>query len=332
MSKNNLITPSFADEAPLGVDSGVGHNKHGLICAANESRFVSGNFNEPLTALSVGWKDPENIDQILQRLAPAVLVPNRFSFRKADNAQAFLSETDDLRPIGSPFKTVGYSGTEVEARTYNRGLSLSIDHDEVDDLEGEVSQAVGRLRQRLARNSLRRLFVLLDTADTNDTAVWGASSNPDAGLRAMAKACADAIGILPNVFAIGELAWHYRLDSYETAARVNGQQRANLTPDQLAQYLMADVVEVVKARFQSTATVKSAVLVARIYAYLAMQGASKDDPSSVKRFVSNGSSGGFGVYRKDEAKFTVISVEHYENQVATGLGIQSLDITQGSDL
>lgn len=326
MSKN-LITPSFMEDSPLAIDLGEGKNPHGIVCAANEARFTAGNYNEPLTALSIGWKDPEDIEGILQRLFPEVFVPKRFSFRKANNAEAFLSDSDDLRPIGSPFKRVEYSGTMAEARTYNRGLTVRIDHDEVDDVEAEVTATVGRLRQRLSRNSLRRGFVLLDAADHADgNKEFDVDTNPDGHIRAAGKLSADSTGIYPNVYAIGEAAWHLRLDAYEGATRVNSQNRANWTAQQLAAYLMADVVEIVKARYQSSATAKGAILSARIYAYLAIQGVGKDDPSAVKRFRSNGRAGvGFGVFRKDGDKWTDVSMEHYENLVATGSGVESLD-------
>lgn len=324
--KAPILVPDFF--APLGHDLGPGRNPAGLICAANESRFVSGHYSEPLTAYTVGWRDPENLDAQIQRLFPEVPVTPRFSFKSAENAEAFLSETDDLRPSGSPFKRVAYTGHEQEARTYNRGLTVRIDHDDVDDLEAEVQKFVGWLLQRLNRNRLRRGMALLDAGDTNDAVVWDADGKPDTDIRGMGKASADITGIYPNVYAYGELAWHFRLNSYETPNRQD-TRRAEMTPEQLRLYLMADAVEIVKARYQSTATVKAAVLAARVYAYLSIQGASKDDPSAVKRFVSRPKSGGGnGVFRVDEEKYTDVSVEHYENMVATGLGISSRDVTE----
>ena len=326
-----LITPSFAD-TPIAEDLGAGRNKHGVICAATESRFVAGHYSEQLTGLTVGWKDPENLEAILDALFPIVPVSRRFDFKKAENAQAFLSEVDDLRAIGAPFKRVEYSGTEASSKTLNKGLTVSIDHDQTDDLEAEVALTVGRIQQRLVRNDLRRGMTLLDSQDANDTATWNAASNPDKTVRARLRASADTTGVFPNVVAFGELAWHYRLDAYEVASRNNGGLHADWTPERLAAYFMVDRVVPVKARYQSSATAKSAILSARIYAYLAMQGMSKDDPSAVKRFQSQARGGRFGVYREEHAKCTEVSVEHYSNIVYTGLGIVSLDVTQGSDV
>jgi len=328
--KSKILASALAAESIVAVDLGDFRNPHGLICAANESRFTSGHYSEPLTALTIGWKDPENLDQVIARLFPEVMVSRRFEFKKANNAEAFLSETDDIRAIGQKaFKSVEYSGTSTSSRTINKGLTVSIDHDQSDDIEGDVALAVGRLQQRLLRNELRRGFTLLDTLDhAGGNKEFDVDTNPDGFIRAMAKLSADTSGIYPNVFAIGEGAWHRRLDAYEGAQRVNSQARANYTPQQLAAYLMADVVEVVKARYQTTATAKGNLTGAtdRIYCYLATQGMSKDDPSAVKRFVSSSRGGGrWGVYRSEHEKCTDVSVEHYSNIVGTGVGVESID-------
>lgn len=331
MSKRKNI-PALADfgEHVLTVDAGQFRNPHGVVCAANESRFVSGHYSEQLTGLTVGWRDAENLEALLDRLFPMVMVSRRFDFKKANNAEAFLSEVDEIRAIGQKqFKSVQYTGTEASSKTLNKGLTISIDHDQTDDLEAEVVVSIARLQARLTRSELRRGFTLLDTLDTaGGNKEFDVDTNPDAHLRDMAIASADVSGLYPNVFAIGEGAWHKRLSAYEGAARANEAGHAAWTPAQLAAYLMADVVEVIKARYQSSLTAKGNVTGAtnRIYAYLASQGISKDDPSAVKRFVSSSRGGGkWGVYRVEHEKCTDVSVEHYSNIVGTGIGVASID-------
>jgi hypothetical protein len=317
-----VITPKFDLFAPLAKDLGVGMNPAGVICAANESRFTSGHYSEQLTGYTVGWKDPENIDALLQRLFPEVPVARRFDFKKAVNAQAFLSEIDDQRPIGSPFKVVEYTGENATDKTHNKGLTIRIDHDQTEDVEAERTLAVERLMQRLARNELRRGIALLEANDTTAGAVFSKTTNPDGLIRAMLKASADITGVRPNVVVYGEAAWDLRLDAYEDPARVQPTNRADKTPADLARYLMVDVVEIVKARYQSTATAKAAIVPSTVYGYLALQGAGKDDPSAVKRFTSKARSGQrYGVYVVEHEKFTDVSVEMYSNLVYTGLGI-----------
>lgn len=324
--KKSLISPAFADVLP--PDLGVGQNPTGVICAANEARFTSGHYSEQLTGYTVGWTDPEDLGAILDRLFPAVPVARRFDFKKAVNAQAFLSETDDVRAIGAPFKRIEYSGVSASDKTLNKGLTIRIDHDDVDDLAAAVQQATGRLLQRINRNELRRGIALLEANDATDSAVFSKATNPDGLIRTMLAASANVTGLRPNVVIYGEAAWDLRLDAYEDPARVQPTNRADRTPQELAQYLMVDVVEIVKARYQSTATAKAAVVPSTVYGYSAFQGAGKDDPSAVKRFVSSGRGGQkYGVYTVEHEKFTDVSVEMYSNIVYTGAGIVTRTVT-----
>lgn len=327
--KKSLLSPVHADPyASLGVDLGEGRNPSGLICAANEARFTAAHYSEALTAYTVGWRDPENVDAILQRLFPEVQVSRRFEFKKATNAEAFLSETDDNRSIGSEFKRVEYKGSSANEKTLNKGLTIRIDHDETDDLEGEKQLAVARLMQRLARNELRRGIALLEANDTTAGAIFNATTNPDGLIRTMLAASADVTGIRPNVVVYGEAAWDLRLDAYENPARVQPTNRADKTPEELARYFMVDLVEIVKARYQSSASAKSKIVPSTVYGYLAEQGAGKDDPSAVKRFTSRARGGQrYGVYVVEHEKFTDVSVEMYSNIVATGTGIITRTIT-----
>jgi hypothetical protein len=310
------------NNAPIMLDLGVGQNPSGIICAANEARFTSTHYSEPLTAYTVGWRDPENLDALLDTLFPSVSVGRRFEFKSATNAEAFLSESDDVRAIGAAFKRVEYKGSSVNEKTHNKGLTIRVDHD--DEIgEGWREMYVQMLMQRLLRNDLRRGIALIDAASTNAAATFSAATNPDGLSRTALKAGADASGIRPNVVVYGEAAWDLRLDAYEAPTRENGGNAAQLTKEQLATKLMVDVVEILKARYQSGAAAKSSVLGSVIYYYLALKGVTKDDPTNVKRFLTPARGGKWGVYVVEHEKYTDISVEHYSNIVITStIGIR----------
>jgi hypothetical protein len=304
------------NDAPILLDAGVGQNPAGIICAANEARFTSTHYSEPLTAYTVGWRDPENIDAFLDEMFPAVPVGRRFEFKQGDNDEAFLSESDDIRQIGSAFKRVEYKGSSVNQKTHNKGLTIRVDHDdEIGD--GWRESYVQLLMQRLLRNDLRRGIALIDAASTNVAAVWNAASNPDGTARTALKAGADASGIRPNIALFGEAAWDLRLDAYEAQDTPYAGRAASMTKEQLATKYMVDKVEVLKARYQSGAAAKSSILGLAVYYYFALKGVSKDDPTNVKRFTSPARGGRFGVYVVEHEKFTDISVEHYSNTVIT---------------
>lgn len=308
----------------LAADLGSGRNPVGEICAANEARFTATNFSEPLTAYAQGFRDPESLDDILQRLAPEVPVGRRFEFKKLSGDDSFLSETDDERAIGSSFKRVEFTGTSANEKTINKGLTVRVDHD--DEVGSDWRERyTAMLIQRLLRNDLRRLFTILDANDTNANKTWNSSANPDKDVRDALKAASDIVGIRPNVVVFGEAAFDLRLDVYEAQNTPYAGRAAGMSPADMAAKYMVDLVEVLKARYTSAAATKTAVLGSSVFAYQATQGASKDDPSNIKRFITPTDAGRFRVYVEEHAKFTDISVEHYSNIVATATtGIRRL--------
>ena len=89
---------AFRPEERLAPDNG--RLTPGQVALANESRFNASFYSEPLTAYAVGWRDQNHIEETLDFLFPPVQAGRRFEFKKADNAEAFYSETDDQRAIG----------------------------------------------------------------------------------------------------------------------------------------------------------------------------------------------------------------------------------------
>lgn len=297
------------------------------IQPATQSRFNVANFSEPLTAFTVGWKDPENIADLLEFIAPSITVGRRFEFKKATNAEAFLSEFDDVRSIGSAFKRVEYTGSSVNEKTLNKGLTIRIDHDEVasDDWQ---ERYVNMLMQRLYRNELRRALALIDAASASEKLTWGKTSNPDATIRTSLNKATSISGIRPNRILFGESAWDLRATTYEN--KEHPTSAAELSPAALAQKLLVDEIRILRARFNNTNGRPEPMLATSLYAYYAQNTATKDEPSNLKRFVTPTDSGtNFRVYIEEEAKYTEITVEHYSNIVITSdIGIQKLVINE----
>ncbi len=313
---------------PILLPHDDGNPPRGVVCAANEARFTSAHFSEPLTAYSVGWSDPSDLAGLLDFVAPPIPVGRRFEFKKADNAEAFLSETDDVRAIGAAFKRVEYTGTSVNEKTVNKGLTIRVDHDDVvgDDWAERYTTL---LMQRLLRNELRRALTALDAAATSSSKTWDQTSNPDADLRAALTDAADSSGVRPNRLLFGEAAWNLRAEAYD-AQDVGGALRlASLSPAELAAKLMLEGVRVAGARYQDAATTKAGIVGSSVYAFYAQDGLTKDEPSNLKRFVTPAEGGGnFRVYLEEHSKFTDLSVEHYSTIVATStLGVAELAVS-----
>lgn len=303
--------------AAIMADAGAA-NVPGQIYFANESRFNANHLSEPLTGYILGWRDPNNLEALLERIAPEVPVSRRFSYRTMDNAEFLLSETeDDLRPIGGDFKKVSYKGDEAEGKTDNRGLTIRLDLDEDDDSDALRQVYTQLLTQRLMRNRLRRAVALIDAACTNANVSFTSATNPDGLIRAMVNAGRDAAGVRPTKVLVGDTAWQYRLDAYEAMAD-KASAAAALARDEaaLARYLGVQDLVHLDAMYQSAAATKSMIVGAAAYAYYAESGLMKMDPSNVKRFVSNTRAGGrLAVYVEEHPKFIDITVECYERTI-----------------
>lgn len=303
-------------------------NVPGEIYLANEARFTSGNFSQALTAYSTGWRDTNNILATLNFIAPEIPVNRRFEFKKTTNSEEFLSESDDVRAIGSAFKRVEYKGSTVNEKTINKGLTIRIDKDDM--LDGDEERAVMRLKSRLLRNDLRRAVTALAAIDSSGTAkVWGATGKPDGDVLGAIVSAGDDAGMGPNRALYGLGAWQMRYQSYEQQATAGAFAALNATPEQVAAKLgLSGGALVSSERYQSAAATKSKVVGDIVAVFFAEDGIGKDDPSVLKRFVTPVGDGGIRVYRNEADKWIDISVEHYSNIVTTStVGAKKLTVT-----
>lgn len=314
---------------PLLADPGPGQlPSSGVIYAANDSRFVATNYNTPLTAYTLGWRDPDNVDALLDQIAPPIDSAERFTFKIADNAESFLSESDDIRPIGSAFKRVEYTGKEVDGRVFNKGLTIRVDNDEQVGPDWQ-ERYTGYLLARLARNDLRRAIAGLSSAATAQAVTWDANSNPDGDCRKYLRQAKAASGLRPNVALWGGSAWDARAQAYEAnTANAAKFMRGGDTVEQVRGRLMLDTMIASEVVYGTGAGNKTDVLGLIVILYNAAKGATKDDPSNIKRFVYKTAQGYYRVYVQTFNKYTEITVEHYSREyIVSTLGIIQLNVT-----
>lgn len=302
------------------------------VYAANEARFTEANFSEPLTQYSVGWRDPENIEEELEFWAPNVQVPRKFEYAEATNADEFMSETDDVRGVGADFKRVEYTGKKSNGRTLNKGLTMRVDLDNVDDGSNWQEAYTGRLLRRIFRNDLRRAVTLLAAAGTNEALTWDTSSgkDPDQDVASRVILFADGAGVAPTRVGYGAVSWNKRRIAHRAQNTSGGFASASLTPEQLAGYLGVRQVRVSGTRYQSAASTKTKVLPDIVVVFHAEGGAMPEDPSNIKRFWSPCVGGTrTRVYvQQINAKLVDITVEHYSDIIITStLGIRKLTIS-----
>ncbi len=317
------------EEGRILVDRGLGYEP-GQVMFANDSRFLETYFSEPMTNYAVGWRDPNDIEASLAFIAPPVTVGRRFEWKKANNAEEFLSEVvDDTRAIGSDFKRVEFTASDVTDKTLNKGLTYIADLDNVNVNDTNwQNNKVAKLLRRLYRNEYRRGITAVAAASTNTAVTWDttAGKNPDQDIKTGLITATNATGIRPNRVLYGDTALNKRGLSYEgqTGSTAYGQIAA-LNMDQLATRLMVNKVMVSKERYQTGNAAKAEIVANLVLAFFAEDGVDTEDPSNVKRFVSvfDKEQGG-GLVRvyiqQISAKLVAITVEHYSKIVVTYLG------------
>lgn len=321
--KRKLQFVNAAAALLAATTQGIGTNYDGHtpgIFFANESMFSAAQFSEPLTSYAVGFRDPNNIEDTLNFIAPAVQVGRMFQFKKGVNAEEFYSETvDDQRGVGADYKAITYSGTSALGKTIDRGLAEVIDLEQVSGSDWE-QKSVARLQRRLLRNSLRRAVAALIAASTNTDKTWGSSADPDQDVRDDLVTSRNASGVRPNRVLYGDTASNLRVKAYRAQNNAGAYASAALSLEELARALSVDRVLISQEVYQSSASAKSEVVGNQVLMYYADDMANTEDPSHIKRFVTmhdaNLGGGRWMVSRiQPSPKRVVITVAHYEQVI-----------------
>lgn len=326
----NSVVRAFEPSERLAIDTG--NPAPGVVCLANEARFTASFASEPLTNFATTWRDNNNIEETLDFLFPPVQAPRRFEFKKADNSEAFLSESDDVRSIGADFKHVEYKGTSVLEKTLNKGLTMRVDLDGVAGMPNWREIYTTRLLQRVLRNELRRAIAAAVAAATNTAKTWDttAGKDPDQDILNDLVAAVDDSGVRPNRILFGDGAWTKRLLAHRAQATAGGYASADKTLQELASWLGIERVYVSRERYQSSAAAKSKVVSDIVLSFYAEDGLTPEDPSNTKRFWTPVEGGGkYRVYEQPvSSKLVDLTVEHYSNCVVTStVGMRKLTIS-----
>jgi len=282
---------------------------------ATENQFNQNNYSEALTQFAQNWKDSENIESLLNFIAPKVPVSRRFEYKKSDTDQIFCSETDDLRTSGSNFKHIEFSGSMVQAKTLNKGLTVRVD---ADDIVGEdwEERYVHLLMKRLFRNELRRAVSALKTNANIVEKTWTQDSQPDVDIREVLLQNGQEHGFYPNRLLFGELAWYLRQDCYALQNNAGARISSEMSRENLSEKLLVEDIKLLKK--QHLGIQGNEIAGNEIFAFYAQNGLLKDEPSNIKRFITPSEEGYlFRVYVENHTKFTDITVEHYSNIVVT---------------
>lgn len=307
-----------------------GNSPSGQICLMNEALFTQDHFSEPLTTLATGWRDPNNIDGLLDFIAPPVEVGRRFEFKQAENAEEFIVDVDDIRAVGASFKEVTYTANTVNAKTLNKGLTIRLDVDQYTDLTKTQQVLTAKLLRRLKRSEYARALAILAAGATNTAVTWASGTpNPMNDWRTALLAGELVSGLWSNRLWWAKDAWVKQQAGFEAGGTTSaGFRYADKSPDQIAQLLLCDKGMVSGSVYQTGAATKARLGAGLAFAFYAEDGVDVEDATHLKRFWSTTGSGPIRVYSQVYAKFVEVTVEHYSLVVATNtLGIEALTVS-----
>jgi len=315
-------------ETPIAPAAQAGGS--GVLALANENRFEATHYSEAVSNFMLGilGSDLAPLQSELDLIAPSVRTARRFEYKKMADGLSFLADQDDERAIGAKFRRVESGGSSVNAKTTNRGLSYTLDRDEM--VEGSTEQTAKWLTAILLRNDLRRAVSAIDAAATNTDVVFSASTDPDGLLETALLAAHTTRGLYPNRILAGLTAWSYRKTAYR--AKVGALSLAGMTRDEVADVLAVGKLHVSQSVYKTSKKgAKTNFLANLIYAYYADDVPGRDDASNVKRFWTPCEGGEtFRVYVDDsQAKTVEVIVEQYSTVAVTdSTGIRKLTVTQ----
>lgn len=297
--------------------------KTGDIGLANESAFANTFLSRPLTSFVAGTMATAEIEAVLNFVAPPVAAGRRFEYQVAKAAGTLAAELDDsdVRAIGASFKVIDAKGQIVLGKTRNKGLTMRIDNDVLSENPAAQEEAVVALRRRLIIMDIARAFKLFEANAAAQTATWSAAvstvwADPDADL--MGFLATDAKNVSPNRLLFGRTALSNRFKALRSGT--DGKAATSMfTQDQLAALLGVSKILTSSEIYYSSDTVSTPIVPkAKVYGFYAQDGATRYDPSNLKRFVTPGSGGGaFEVFFKQEASYSEVTVGHYSELVCT---------------
>lgn len=329
MKKTNVDLVAASNGVRL-LDSNEVKAAGGLVAAANASLFASNFFSEALTTYALGWKPEDTLQALLDFIAPEVMTGRKFQFAKGVNSEMFLSESDDVRAIGSDFKRVQFSQNMTDSSTQNKGLVVYMDRDQVDGVPDAENRYTAALMTRLVRNEIRRAIALLLAGATNVAKGWNSNTDPDGDVLQQLDLSGDAVGMEPNRVLYGRGAWIKRLLAFRAQNNAGGYASAAMSTQQLTDLFGVEEVRVARERYQSSASAKSKIVGDICLIFNGQQNQLAEDASNVKRFVSMAEGGQkFRIYRQElTSKLIAITVEHYSRIVVVdSTGLRKITVT-----
>lgn len=293
----------------------------GQICFANEGRFNSSFYNEPLTTYTVGGWDRDPLQELLEFYAPAVSVPEFFTYKAADILDSFLELSDgrDIRAMGARFAQLPDARlTDVVERLEEKGLTICVDRRAMEANPTAREDATDRLRRILLRSDLVRVIALHLASAINTGKTWNASADPDQDVQDELELAANTFGFRPNRVGYGSLASSRRSRAIRGGDKSGDFASAGWSDEQLGNFIRAVANTFSEARYRGASGLSS-MLGDQVLMFFAEEGAGKDDPSNIKRFTGQIGGAPIWVYEQEFPHGVEITVAHKSKPKVTSV-------------
>ncbi len=319
-----------ANEASLSEAIRVGN-----IIGANDGNLATTpmGLSQTLMDFVTGVTDPEDLDSVLERIAPSAPTGSiMFKYLQEDETAQFQQRSlqQIARPTGGEFPVAAtVVGTEANGSTQNLGLVSYLDINQ-GGLEPIIQQnEVNRLRGIIRRSQIAdALAKLLAAANDGGSINWGAStSDPDSDVDTLVDAAGNARGVDANTYVFGQGARLKRRKAYRQPARLNGATLAALTDAELAEQYGGGRFVNLTERYRSSNQALTRQLDSEVLVYWSKSGLSLKDSSNIKRFTYVAAGGGIRVWVEVGTHRVKITVDVQEvTQITNTVGIQKLAV------
>lgn len=305
----------------------------GLVAMANAGQFDSAFHNVPLTNYTVGGWDRDPLMELLEFYAPAVPVPDSFTYKEASHSEDFLqlSQKDVVRAMGAQFNRVTPARmTDVHEVLDEKGLTISVDKRAIEADPLAEEKATDRVRRILLRTELTAAITLLKAAANNTAKTWDvtAGKDPDTDVSAELLIAENLAGVRPNRIGYGSTAWSKRQLSIRAQNNAGGYASSAWTPAQLSDFLGVNALAFTEARFRDSASTLASFIGDQVIMFQAQSGLGLDDPSTIKRFSGNVAGTAMAVFRQEFARTVEITVAHKsKTKITSTLAVRKFTIS-----
>jgi hypothetical protein len=318
--KSLVLANSIASALGIIPTNNPGELSHGQICLANDSLFSQATYQTELTTYGIGYADPNRnlLMALLEFLAPTRPGPRNAIITRHNVDEPFevVDPKKVKREMLGDFAEIRQRTSTKETRKVpNRGLTLVLDNDQIEEKPNWERMHVEWLIDLLTRASLLEVITLFLSFGLTADVVWDELSNPDLDVTSTnVDVLAPATGFKANRVALGESASLLRRIAYENKNNPAGfAGSAALSDADIATRMGVAGVRTNVERYNNNG-VKDLFLGRKVLLFSGQDKETGEDISNVVRHVSNAniSGGRYATYIDRKLKKTHITVENYE--------------------